>query len=398
MSTPITSVQGTGTTGTGAIVSTSGTNTLSGAITLADDTTVGVNSGQLTLSGVIDDGGNVKGLTLVGGGTLVLGGSAANTYTGTTTVNAGTLELSDTGGVAIAGPLVVGNGTSTVLVQETASNQINAFLPVTVYQSATFDLDSNSDSIGSLSFINGGSVTTGTGLLTLGGDVNYTSTSGTSIGATVSGKLDLGGHLRTFTIAREYDSNGIDLDIPAAISGTGAEIVKAGAGTLKLDGANSYDSGLIASGGLVIVNNSDALGTDTADFESGTSLELIGGITVQNEVIIQGTGVSAGIPVLFSSGAVNNTIQGTVLLEGDATIGADTNSTLTIAGVIQDGFLSMGAALTVANALTGTTVFSGANTYSGPTEVAAGTLDVDGSGTLGNGTGSPRSTRRHPRA
>src|SRR5262249_15343214 len=63
---PFTTVQGTGSSGSGAIVSTSGTNVLSGAITLGGGTAIGVNAGQLTLSGAIGDGGNAYSLTLIG--------------------------------------------------------------------------------------------------------------------------------------------------------------------------------------------------------------------------------------------------------------------------------------------------------------------------------------------
>ena len=52
---PITVVRGTGTTGSGAIVNTAGTNILTGPITLASNTTIGVTAGQLTLSGAIGD-------------------------------------------------------------------------------------------------------------------------------------------------------------------------------------------------------------------------------------------------------------------------------------------------------------------------------------------------------
>ena len=68
----ITSVEAAGTTGVGAIVNLGGTNSLTGDITLAGETTIGVKAGQLTLSGVVDDGGNTYGVTLAGGGTLHL--------------------------------------------------------------------------------------------------------------------------------------------------------------------------------------------------------------------------------------------------------------------------------------------------------------------------------------
>src|SRR5262249_6803302 len=49
-------------------------------------------------------------LTNPGTGTLELKGTASNTYSGTTTVNVGTLLLNVSGGVAVPGNLVIGDG------------------------------------------------------------------------------------------------------------------------------------------------------------------------------------------------------------------------------------------------------------------------------------------------
>ena len=129
---PIVAVSGTGSTGSGAIVNTAGTNMLTGPITLAGNTTIGANAGQLTLSGVIGDNGHSYGLTLVGGGTFVFSGGSGNTYAGATTLVAGTLELSKTFQNAIPRDLIIGNGVSTALVQETVSDQIYNGATVTV--------------------------------------------------------------------------------------------------------------------------------------------------------------------------------------------------------------------------------------------------------------------------
>ena len=107
-------------------------------------------------------------LTKAGNGTLVLGGGAPNDYTGTTTVIAGTLQLSDTGGAAMDGPLVIGDGTDTALVQETASYQIGSgSTSIRVNPSGSFGLDGHNDVIGSLT-LDAGTVFTGTGTLNAG--------------------------------------------------------------------------------------------------------------------------------------------------------------------------------------------------------------------------------------
>jgi autotransporter-associated beta strand protein len=71
-----------------------------------------VNAGRtLSILSDVSEATAGSGLTLTGGGTLVLGGN--NTYTGTTTVNAGTLRVSGThaGPVALNAGVLTGTGT-----------------------------------------------------------------------------------------------------------------------------------------------------------------------------------------------------------------------------------------------------------------------------------------------
>ena len=158
-------------------------NTATGASVL----TLGGNNQTSTFNGLVTDGGAGKtlGITKIGTGTLVFG-DAANAYLGGTTISGGTLRLSAASGAtnssigAIAGPLTVNTG-------------------------GTLDLNSFSQTVGSLSG-NGGAITsnvTGTPTLTVGTAGGTASTvfagsiqngAATSIGLTVQGStLDLTG-------------------------------------------------------------------------------------------------------------------------------------------------------------------------------------------------------------
>jgi hypothetical protein len=95
-----------------------------------------------------------------------------------------------------------------VTVQLGASNQIADTVAVTVNSSALLDFNNNSDTIGALT-LGGGSITTETGTMTLGGNVTDTGTS------SISGNLALGSAARTFTL-----NGAVTLTISAIMSGS----------------------------------------------------------------------------------------------------------------------------------------------------------------------------------
>ena len=145
-------LNGSGIASDGALRNISGTNSMSGAITLGSATTIGSDAGTLTLSGAFNNGGFLLteagagnltlsgvvsgpgGLTMNGAGTFTLSGASANTYSGTTTVNSGILALNKTAVInAIAGSLVVGDNVSasgSATVRILAANQILVQLPL----------------------------------------------------------------------------------------------------------------------------------------------------------------------------------------------------------------------------------------------------------------------------
>jgi autotransporter-associated beta strand protein len=85
---------------------------------------IGVDSGSLTITGVIDDQGSNRALTKVGAGTLIIGGTSANTYSGGTIVNGGVLSVQNSSGNALGDTPTLGalniasvNGGATLRVE-----------------------------------------------------------------------------------------------------------------------------------------------------------------------------------------------------------------------------------------------------------------------------------------
>lgn len=269
---------------TGAATINSATLEIAATVTSARNFTLGSAASTVmvdptlifTANGVFSGTG---ALNKTGTGTLVLGG--ANTYTGATNINAGTLR----------------EGTANVITDTSA---------VTVATGATYDLNSFSETIGSLA--GGGTVTSGAaGALTLTAGGDNTST-------LFSGVLQ---------------------DGSAAISFT-----KAGTGTLTLTGANTYSGATTISGGILTADSisGNALGsTSSITVNSGGTL-LLGGtndqinnaatVTLAGGTLNKGNG-SEGTASSVGLGALTLTASGSHIDFGTGTVGVLTFASFT---------------------------------------------------------------------
>ena len=268
--------------------------------------TVDAATDFIVLGGAITGGG---GLAAIGANSLVLTGDASNTYTGVTTVS-GRLTLGKTGGAtAIPGALVIGgnvgvgfdeqiSNTSTVTINTGASLGLGAGVVETIgaltLGSGAVRIDSGSLKVSGVTMTGGAISSKPTGRLILGGNVAATG------GASITGRIDLGGAARTISVA---DAAGaIELDVPAAVFN--GSIVKAGAGTLRLSGTQTYTSLLAQAGtvdletavgtGASSVNVTPAAGIATVNFHAS---QRLASLTIGN-----GGVVTLGTPDISSGG------------------------------------------------------------------------------------------------
>ncbi len=402
------------------------------------------NSGRkLSINSVF---AGTKGFVKAGPGTVVLGGTGANTQSGAFYVNGGTLELNKTANVnaIVNGGLTI-NQNGIVTYTGTSTDMIGTSA-ITINEAGQLDFNGKIDTIGGVTINSTGASgnttpiknTAGGGTLTISGLTitpvsGYTTTvnsaSGTlalggdvTFGRAGNGVVQLSGNVNMGAAARSfYPVNGdadADVIVDAVLSGTvtagnNALTVRGGInndnnGRLVLSGNNTFTGNTtIGVGGMtysVVLNlqHSNALGaTGTGNGVVFTgfasTLELQGGISVGNEPLsMTGAGYMNYGALRNVSG--NNSWAGPITLTAAARINSDSDTlTLNSGTAISGAFgLTVGGAgnTTISSAIgagagtltkdgAGTLTLSGANTFTVATTVNGGTLLLDYS-TLNN--------------
>ena len=338
---------GSGISNNGALESVSGTNTYSGAITGTGTAPyIGVDSGILTLSGAITN--TTFQLHKEGAGTLVF--NTAYNPTGVITIDSGTLKLGAVGSIA-ADAMVINSG-------------------------ATFDLNGRNATLGAIGnqsvTLNGGTITTGVGTVTLGSAAGFTlTTQSNPLSSSISGNVSLGGFTSTFNI-----NNGLagpDLLISANVSNGGMTV--AGGGELTLSGSNNFSGGVTLNAGTLNINNSYALGTGTFTIASNSTID----------------NTSARSLTLSNSGSIqwlstNSTFIGTQSLNlGSNAINFTTNSTITVvSNALTLGNLTNSTGIAITKAGAGTLVLAGTNNMGYGWIVSAGALNLQNANAIGS--------------
>jgi fibronectin-binding autotransporter adhesin len=396
--------------GTGSATVTAGTWTTSGALFAGFGLNAPAN-GTLTISsGTVQTGGAYLGLSATGTGSA--------TVSGGTWTNLGDLLVGSDGGT---GSLTVSGGTASTM---SASIGTSTSGTGTVNVTGGTWTSSGDVTVGSVD---------GTGTLTVSG-------SGTAlIGGTLSrgdlgtinlasgGTLQIGLGGASGLLAGDLVNNGTlifnrsnDSSATGSISGAGT-VTKLGAGTLSLEGTNSYTGGTTIAAGAISLGSADALGTTGTISFTGGALQFTAANTTdysphfstadnqaykldtngQDVTLATGLSSSGGTLTKLGDGTLTltgaNTFTGlTTVATGTLQIG-DGGTTGSIAGNIavdsdvvfnRSGTTSYGGVISGNGDVTklgaGTLLLTGDNLAFGITTVAAGTLEIGNGGTTGS--------------
>ncbi|TPM39013.1 autotransporter domain-containing protein [Mesorhizobium sp. B2-3-4] len=344
----------------------------------------------------------MTGLTKSGSGTLTLSGD--NTYTGTTNVTGGTLLVDGSLGNVMWGPIVLGTSPVAVASGGSLGGAGSIAGDVSVASGGTLlGRAGQTLSMGSLGLEGGSVVDVSLGapgnerLFNVAGDLTLDGT------LNVSGAGGFGdGLYRLFDYGGTLTDNGMTVGVAPAGYATGDLAVQTSVANqvnLLVGAAGSYG---FWNGAQTTANNMVNGGTGTWSAAGTNWTNASGSASGVYDpaamMIFQGTPgtvtVSAGGGALDIGGGMQFFVDG-YQVSGDAL-------NLTGAGVpirVGDGTAAgAGMSATILSALTGsggidktdlgTLVLSGANTYTGGTTISAGTLKLDGAGTLGATTGA----------
>ncbi|EBC8211879.1 autotransporter outer membrane beta-barrel domain-containing protein [Salmonella enterica] len=345
-------------------------NTYTGSTTISGGTLVASNvealgSGDVTDNATLemntggDFANNIGGTgSVVKSGDETLTLSGANSYTGGTTISGGTLVASN----------------------------VEALGTGDVTDNATLELNTGGDFDNAISG-SGQVVKSGDKTLTLSGINSYTGGTTISGGTLVASNVDaLGSGDVTDNATLELNTGG---DFDNAIGGTGS-VVKSGDKTLTLSGANSYTGGTTISGGTLVASNVEALGsgdvTDNATLELNTGGDFANNIGGTGSVVksgdktltLSGTNSYTGGTTISGGTLVANNVE--ALGTGDVT----NNATLELntGGDFDNAISGSGQVVKSGDK---TLTLSGANSYSGATTISGGTLIATHVNALGTG-------------
>ena len=357
---------GTNTIGNKGTLLLSGNGTYTNDWTLSGAGSAIATDNNNTLSGVLSGNG---GLTKTGAGTLTLTGN--NTYAGGTAINDGTLKGNIASGTDLsiaASAIYDGDNKARSVGGLNGGGNILNTDGLTV-QSGTFG--------GVIGNSNTSLIKTGAGTLTLTGTNAYTGSTTISEG-TLKGNIASGTDL-SIAASATYDGankarsvgglNGggkiLNTDGLTVQSGTfggvignsNTSLIKTGAGTLTLTGANAYTGSTTISEGTLkgnIASGTDLSIADSATYDGDNKARSVGGLNGAGNILnTDGLTVQSG----DFAGSIDNSNSG-LTKTGAGTLTLSGTNTYTGMTTVRSGTLALGSDLT-SNQLTlyGGTVF-----------------------------------------
>lgn len=382
------------------------------ACTMGSNTAI---TGTLTVNGTLTPaaGAIISGGTLNGSGIVKVTRTSATAdflsqYTETTkTISSLTVDYSNSSGSQTISAVTYNNLTlSNTSGTQTAANNLTVTGTLTMAAGGTLAMGSYT--LGTPTSISMAltSQITGSGAITLGGDIIVTGAGGASA---IANPIVLTA-TRTFTIADGSSLN--DLTLNGIISGSFG-ITKAGAGNLMLSAANTNTGVVTAQAGLLTFGSKDAVdGNAWISIWGGAVLDL-NGFTPDGtgRLQLQGTGISSGgslknssatpvsytgqvelmnygndnVSIIANNGAINLTSSSNIINSGNGSyttinliLGGTTGGSIT--GAIENG--SKIISLTKQDA--GVWTLNGSNTYTGTTVITAGTLRLGAADRISN--------------
>ncbi|HEC8889975.1 TPA: fibronectin-binding autotransporter adhesin ShdA [Salmonella enterica subsp. enterica serovar Monschaui] len=317
---------------------------------------------------------NGSKLTKQGDGTLILS-NAGNDY-GDTEIDGGILAAKDAAALG-TGDVTIAESATLELSQGTLDNNVTG--EGQIVKSGSDELIVTGDNTYS-----GGTTITG-GILA--------AKDAASLG---SGDVDIAENAKLELSQGTLDNN---------VTGEG-QIVKSGSDELIVTGANDYSGGTTISGGTLIADHADSLGTGAV---ANSGVLQVGEGELKNTLSGTGSLVKIGTGELTLNGD-NSYSGGTTISDGTliaASVNALGSGDIDNSGVLQVGEGELKNTLFGSGSLvktgTGELTLSGDNTYSGGTTISGGTLiaanvnalgsgDIDNSGVLKVGEGELKNT------
>lgn len=332
-----------------------------------------VSAITLELSGIISGTGTLK---KTGIGTLALSGT--NTFSGATQVIAGVLNVRSSS--------ALGTSSSQVSVSDGAAIQLQGNVVISGKNISV--VNQGVSSTGVIRSISGnntweGNITTSTslqvkiqsdaGLLTLSGNINFSSTGAQSLNIAGPGNILISGIISSTStggvlISTVGSSNGV---LTLTGNNTFSGILGANSGTISISSIANSGSPSAAGTGNIAIGAPSGTGTIIYTGPAATSNKVItlgGGDSRTMTITQNGTGL------LTLTGALTSTV-GT----GVKTLALNGTGAGEITGIIS----ATAGTLNLVKSGTGTWVLSGVNTYAGSTTVSSGYLIAANASALG---------------